>query len=121
MRLKDAKDELYKLKDEVSTQEREYRKLIEERDKLKERVKKLIAKKGNISTQTKTCKNCTREFTEKENYNWSCRTHRSEWSGEMWWCCGKYSKDALGCKFQKHQARNDDDDDLHTEGIKESN
>ena len=56
-------------------QDREYRKLNEEKDKLRIRVQKLIAKKGNFSKQEKTCKNCTKEFNEKENYNWSCRTH----------------------------------------------
>lgn len=28
----------------------------------------------------------------------------------MWWCCGKQTKDALGCKFQKHVEKRDDDD-----------
>jgi hypothetical protein len=38
---------------------------------------------------------------ESENFNWSCRTHQSEFGGEMWWCCGKIGKDAIGCKFSK--------------------
>ena len=29
----------------------------------------------------------------------------------MWWCCGKTSKDALGCKFSKHLIRNDELDE----------
>ena len=29
----------------------------------------------------------------------------------MWWCCGKQSKDALGCKFQKHEQATGDEDD----------
>jgi len=29
----------------------------------------------------------------------------------MWWCCGKINKEALGCKFGKHIARNDNDDE----------
>ena len=37
--------------------------------------------------------------------------HKSEFSGELWWCCGKTKQDALGCKFGKHIARNDFDDD----------
>ena len=28
----------------------------------------------------------------------------------MWWCCGKTSKEALGCKFNKHIAKVDDED-----------
>ena len=37
--------------------------------------------------------------------------HQSEWGGEMWWCCGKTSKDAPGCKFGKHQASQDADNE----------
>jgi len=33
------------------------------------------------------------DYVEKENFNWSCRMHQSEWGGEMWWCCGKRGKD----------------------------
>lgn len=29
----------------------------------------------------------------------------------MWWCCGKHTKDALGCKYSKHQSKDDEDDD----------
>lgn len=31
----------------------------------------------------------------------------------MWWCCGKPSKDATGCKFAKHFSKEDEDDDNH--------
>jgi hypothetical protein len=30
----------------------------------------------------------------------------------MWWCCGKTSKDAPGCKFSKHESKEDEDEDL---------
>jgi hypothetical protein len=29
----------------------------------------------------------------------------------MWWCCGKNSKEALGCKFAKHECKDDEEDD----------
>jgi len=29
----------------------------------------------------------------------------------MWWCCGKSSKDAPGCKFSKHFSKEDEDED----------
>lgn len=29
----------------------------------------------------------------------------------MWWCCGKTSKDAPGCKFRKHESKDDEKDD----------
>ena len=30
----------------------------------------------------------------------------------MWWCCGKSSKDAAGCKFSKHFSKEDEDEDV---------
>ena len=29
----------------------------------------------------------------------------------MWWCCGKKGKDVPGCKFAKHETKEDEDDD----------
>lgn len=29
----------------------------------------------------------------------------------MWWCCGKPGKDMPGCKFRKHESKEDEDDD----------
>lgn len=57
------------------------------------------------------CKNCSKEYLEKENLNWSCRTHQYEYSGEMWWCCGKRGKDQPGCRFSKHESKDDEDED----------
>lgn len=37
---------------------------------------------------------------------------QSEFGGEMWWCCGKRSKDAAGCKFSKHESKEDEDEDI---------
>jgi hypothetical protein len=59
----------------------------------------------------KACRVCGQDYLEQDNYNWSCRSHRSEYSGEMWWCCGKLSKDALGCKFSKHLSKDEDEID----------
>lgn len=61
------------------------------------------------------CKNCCNEYNEKENFNWSCRMHQSEWGGEMWWCCGKRGKDAAGCKFSKHESKDDAHDKDYTD------
>jgi BTK motif len=30
----------------------------------------------------------------------------------MWWCCGKTSRDAPGCKFSKHESKEDEDEDM---------
>jgi hypothetical protein len=79
---------------------------LDERDKLKKNVTKLLARKGKFDQGLKHCKNCGKEFNEKENFNWSCRVHQSEWGGEMWWCCGKRGKEQPGCKFMKHEMAN---------------
>jgi len=70
--------------------------------KLKKRYSKLKTKRFTLKDEYLSCKFCGLDFAENENFNWSCRTHQSEFSGEMWWCCGKTSKDSLGCKFGKH-------------------
>ena len=32
----------------------------------------------------------------------------------MWWCCGRTGEDALGCRFGKHECKEDDDiEDLY--------
>ena len=28
----------------------------------------------------------------------------------MWWCCGKRGKDQPGCKFMKHESRDENED-----------
>lgn len=77
-----------------------YKSVIKQRDRL--RVKLIRLQKTRVvtkETMSKTCKNCNQEYQEKDNFNWSCRTHQSEWGGRVWWCCGKDSKDQPGCKF----------------------
>ena len=86
--------------------------LIGERDKMKQRITKLKNRKGKVDQGIKMCKNCGREFHNDNNFNWSCRVHRTpEYGGELWWCCGKIGKDVPGCKFAKHESKEDDDED----------
>ena len=33
----------------------------------------------------------------------------------MWWCCGKRSKDAHGCRFAKHLSKDDEEDEKDDE------
>jgi hypothetical protein len=61
---------------------------------MKDRITKLKTRRGKNDMDLKMCKKCSKEYSEKENFNWSCRTHKSEWSGEMWFCCGKDKKEA---------------------------
>jgi hypothetical protein len=82
--------------------------VVNERDALRKILNKMI-KRGRFDDGIKTCKTCGKEYNEKENFNWSCRTHRSEWGGEMWWCCGKRGLDQPGCKYSKHETKNDEE------------
>ena len=54
---------------------------------------------------------------------WSCRQHYGEYSGEMWWCCGKQGKEQLGCKYSSHESKDDEDEDMDDakEGDKNTN
>ena len=61
-------------------------------------VSTIAIKTYALQVDQKTCRFCSKEYLESENFNWSCRTHRSEFGGEMWWCCGKLGRDAPGCK-----------------------
>lgn len=95
--------------------------MADEMDKLQMRLKKLRLQKGRfLSTNTKMCNNCKKDFKDSENYNWSCRVHQSQWSGEMWWCCGKTSQNALGCKFSKHIVVREDDEDAEVRELQDS-
>ena len=80
---------------------------------LKKRLDKIKTNKkmGRIDHLLKICKNCQKEYNERENYNWSCRTHQSEYGGDMWWCCGKKNKEDPGCKYGKHVTQEDADED----------
>ena len=60
-----------------------------EREKMKHRIIKLKNRKGKVDLGIKMCKKCGKEYNEKAHLNWSCRQHMSQYSGEMWWCCGK--------------------------------
>lgn len=55
--------------------EKQIKVMIDERDKMKLRIVKLKSRKGKVDYGIKMCRNCGKEFPEKENFNWSCRTH----------------------------------------------
>lgn len=38
----------------------------------------------------------------------------------MWWCCGKTTKDAPGCKFSKHLSKEDEDEDVEQQDGEEN-
>ena len=37
--------------------------------------------------------------------------HSNYYSGELWWCCGRESKEAQGCKFSKHESKEEEEDE----------
>jgi hypothetical protein len=55
------------------------------------------------------CKFCFETFKESENLNWSCHRHPGEWSGQIYWCCGKSKKEAPGCVKSKHVPDNEEE------------
>lgn len=63
-----------------------------------------IKKKSKMhDLEEKVCKYCKKVFIEKDNFNWSCRNHLSEWGeSNNYWCCGAQDKEAPGCKMSKH-------------------
>ncbi|CAD7934167.1 unnamed protein product [Amoebophrya sp. A120] len=110
-KLNEDKEKFVKEKDKLSKKLKE---LSQDYEKMKQKWKKYRARRNLLFEQdTKTCKNCAKEYLEAQNFNWSCRTHSSEFGGELWWCCGKSGISALGCKFSKHESKDDLDlDDM---------
>ena len=96
-------------KQEVSKLEKKLKDLNEEYMKLRQRMKqnKFISAD---KVDEKICKLCAKIYFENENYNWSCRIHHSEWSGEIYFCCGKTVKDSPGCRTAKHVSKEEDED-----------
>ena len=37
----------------------------------------------------------------------------------MWWCCGKTTKEANGCKIGKHESKDDEEDEAADPNAKE--
>jgi len=64
-----------KMIDRLMLLEKNNRNLLSEKEKMKSRISKLISRKGKFDSGMKTCKICAKEYNEKENFNWSCRTH----------------------------------------------
>lgn len=97
-----------------------YKDLVEEHDKTRQRIKQYIKKSRLVGqVEEKQCKSCQKTFVDAENYNWSCKTHRSEYSGDLWWCCGKAERNAPGCKISKHMSRDEEDDDYQRKNEEE--
>lgn len=55
--------------------EKKCRQLLDDKEKLRQRIM-AMRMKNSANVSQKLCKNCSQEYTEAENFNWSCRTHR---------------------------------------------
>jgi hypothetical protein len=87
--------------------------LADEYEKLRLKLKQFRQKRKQYGEQDeKVCKYCQKMFVESENYNWSCRTHPSEYGSEMYWCCGREGRDAPGCRTSKHESRDEEEEKL---------
>ena len=102
-----------KLEEDLHKLTKDLQMLQDEKEKMRARIVKLRNRKGKVDLGIKTCKNCAKEFHEKNNLNWSCHLHWSLYDAEteMWWCCGKKGKDQKGCTVQKHEVQNEDEED----------
>ena len=95
----------YKSKHEEA--EKKYVDVTEEFKKFRQKMK--LKYSSVQDKEEKFCRNCQKSFFESENFNWSCRTHSSKLTGDVYWCCGKTGKDSIGCIVSKHLSKGDDD------------
>ena len=107
-----TKEQLDTEREDSTKLQKQFQDLVDEHDKLRQKMKQnRLKRKQYGESEEKICRKCQRIFTDAENFNWSCRTHKSEYGDEMWWCCGKTSRDAPGCIVSKHQSKEDEEDD----------
>jgi hypothetical protein len=79
------------------------KRLLETSEELK--TLKIRSRKSKVvksSSDEKFCAICFQVFNDMENFNWSCRTHKSQLTEDRYWCCNGVGKDAPGCIFSKH-------------------
>lgn len=97
------------LNQKIGEFENEYERMLMKMSKLK------VLNKHFGDREEKVCKFCKVLFTEIENFNWSCRIHLSQWSGNQYWCCGSSIKDSVGCNTSKHVS-NDEEEFIEEKG-----
>lgn len=107
-----------KMHNEYTDLEKRHKIMSEEQDKTRQKLKQMRNKRRQFGEmEEKVCKNCGKTFYDHENFNWSCRIHFSQYSGEMWWCCGKQGQNSPGCRLSKHECKEDEDEEKeHEEG-----
>lgn len=108
-RIKNLQKEVGQLREErdklVESYEETKKRLCEATEELK--TIKSRQKKSKVvksSGDEKFCVVCFQVYTESSNFNWSCRTHKSQFNENRYWCCNSEGKNAPGCIFSKHTA-----------------
>jgi hypothetical protein len=70
---------------------------------MNKRLKEINFRNKLADQEEKICRNCKKYFMEKDNFNWSCTTHPSEYgTSKFYYCCGATNKDSPGCRKSKH-------------------
>jgi uncharacterized protein YhaN len=111
-RLHLLEDENIQLKQEVARDDKRYRDLSDEFTKLRTKMKQYRQRRKAFGeAEERICRHCQRVYVDSENFNWSCRTHQSEFAEGVWWCCGRQSKEASGCRISKHESKEEDEAD----------
>ncbi|CAG9336221.1 unnamed protein product [Blepharisma stoltei] len=111
--LQTAQQEREKYKLQASEFEKKFGDLNQEYNRLRMRLKSFQHRFASSEADERICKNCQRPYTEKDNFNWSCRTHPSKIIDDIWFCCGKIGKEASGCVTSKHISKEDDEFELN--------
>lgn len=109
-----------KVAEEFEIKEKDFYKFVEDYKATKEKLEEL-QKASRANNPELMCKLCKKEFFEDENFNWSCCVHPSEWSGNMYWCCGADDKSAVGCYKRKHEEEDEAEESGNFELEKEKN
>ena len=109
--LEKAHEEISTLKVEQDKCDKLVKTMEDEITKMRTKLKQNRLKRRQYGeTEEKICKKCQHVYMDSENFNWSCRTHKGEYSDEMWWCCGKTMKDAPGCLVSKHESKEEEEE-----------
>lgn len=107
-RLQEAEEERDKLRQEEQKYEKRFKDLSEEYEKLRTRMHQYRLRRRQFGeVEEKLCRMCQRVYTEAENFQWSCKIHTGEFGAEVWWCCGKTGREAIGCKSGKHEPKDE--------------
>lgn len=109
-RLMSIEEDCTKLRTDAQKYEKRYNDLSEEYEKLRNRLRQYRVKRRQFGeVEEKVCKQCQKVYTEKGNFNWSCKCHTGEYGTDMWWCCGKRGREAEGCRTAKHVSNEEED------------